>query len=44
MKMTEEMWDDDADMGISDEAAFKHGAKEKSREFTEKSAERHAKV
>ena len=44
MKMTEKMQDDVAETGISDEAAFKHGAKEKSREFTEESAARYAKV
>ena len=44
MKMTEEMRDDVADMGVPDEAALKHEPKEKSREFTAKSAERHAKA
>ena len=44
MKMAEEMRNDVADMGISDEVTFKHGTKEKSREFTEKSAEHYAKV
>jgi len=44
MKITEGMRDYVAEIGTSDEAAFKHGTKEKSREFTEKSAERYAKL
>ena len=43
MKITEEMRGYVAGIGISDEAAFKHGTKEKSREFTGKSAELYAK-
>jgi phosphomethylpyrimidine synthase len=44
MKVTEEMRDYVAETGISDEAACKHGTKEKSRELIEMSAKPYAKA
>jgi len=44
MNITEEMRDYVAETGISDEAVFRRGTDEKSREFIEKSVEHHTKV